>query len=185
MWAQLSQADSIWLRNVLTGKKELKLNDETMRAIRSGSLINFGKPAGELNKIGPELPLAKSFDIRPLVIDSFTSLVGFNPDSIDPYLYFKYFFMLADRPLIKSAKPIPGFDLRGVSLKDNPLDPVDANRGVTIMRPYGVMPFAGISRSVAVDFNDVISRIFSPAYRRRAYNKEHAKAWKYYNRIED
>ena len=180
IWAQLSQADSIWLCNVLTGKKELKLNDETLRAIRSGTLINFGKPAGEISKIGPELPLAKSFDIRPSTIDTISPL---NPDLMDPYLYFKYFFIFADRPLIKPEKPIPGFDLRSANLQFNPLAPIDANRGVTIMRPYGVAPFNGVSVPVDVDFNDVLSRMFSPTYRRRAYNKEHAKAWKEYNKV--
>lgn len=176
--AQWTPTDSVWLHNVLTGKEELRLNDETMRAIRSGSLINPGKPSSSFLQAPLEFPLARTFELKPPTIKNITN--GLNPDSLDPYLYFKYFFIFANLPPIAETKLIPGFDMRGVNLKKKPLDPVDPRQGVTIMRPYGEHPF-GISIIVPVDFNDVLSRIFSPTYRRRMYNREHANAWRTYN----
>lgn len=65
---QWTKKDSVWLQNVLSGKEELKLNPETMKAIQSGSLINSGRPASEMQLApsGP-LPILKDFTeyIRP------------------------------------------------------------------------------------------------------------------------
>lgn len=59
---QWTQKDSIWLQNVLSGKEKLELNPETMKAIRSGTLINLGNPASEM-KMAPTnlLPVLKDF----------------------------------------------------------------------------------------------------------------------------
>jgi hypothetical protein len=177
--AQWTPTDSLWLQNVLTGKEELRLNEETMRAIRSGSLINLGNPSSSFLQAPLEFPLARTFGIKAESIKNIQS--GLNPDSLDPYLYFKYSFIFADLPPIVEKKPIPGFDMRGVNFTKNPLNPVEANRGVTIMQTYGERPFEGISVRVTMDFNDLLSRIFSPTYRRRMYNREHANAWRTYN----
>ena len=169
LFAQLTPTDSVWLHNVLTGKEELRLNDETMRAIRSGPLINLGKPPSTFLQSPLEFPIARTFYLKPEATKTVKN--GLNPDSLDPYLYFKYFFIFADIPPITEKKPIPGFDMRGVNLKKNPLAPVDPKQGVTIMRPYGVRPAYGATLSVEGDFNDVLSRMFSPTYRRRIYNR--------------
>ena len=38
---QWTKKDSVWLQNVLSGKEKLELNPETMKAIQSGSFINW------------------------------------------------------------------------------------------------------------------------------------------------
>lgn len=57
-----TKQDSIWLQNILSGKEELKLNPETMKAIQSGTLINLGGPASKM-KMAPTspLPILKDF----------------------------------------------------------------------------------------------------------------------------
>ena len=60
--AQWTKKDSLWLQNALTGKEKLQLNAETMKAIESGSLINIGSPASEM-QLAPasKLPITKDF----------------------------------------------------------------------------------------------------------------------------
>ena len=53
---QWTKKDSVWLQNVLSGKEKLELNPETMKAIQSGSLINSGEPASEM-QLSPKTPL--------------------------------------------------------------------------------------------------------------------------------
>ena len=63
-----SAKDSLWLQRVLSGQEKLKLNEETLRAIRSGTLINPAPTPEQQMKHSPlELPIVKSFDsiIRP------------------------------------------------------------------------------------------------------------------------
>lgn len=59
---QWTKKDSVWLQDVLSGKEKLELNQETMKAIRSGSLINLDEPASMM-KTAPvqPLPILKDF----------------------------------------------------------------------------------------------------------------------------
>lgn len=59
---QWTKKDSVWLQNVLSGKEKPVLNEETMKAIRSGSLINLDEPASMM-KAAPvqPLPILKDF----------------------------------------------------------------------------------------------------------------------------
>ena len=47
-YAQWTEQDSIWLKDVLAGKDSIKLNPEFQKAIQSGSFLNPepGKPMG-------------------------------------------------------------------------------------------------------------------------------------------
>ena len=48
-YAQWTEQDSIWLKDVLAGKDSIKLNPEFQKAIQSGSFLNPepGKPMGK------------------------------------------------------------------------------------------------------------------------------------------
>lgn len=60
--AQWTKKDSVWLQNALSGKEKLKLNEETMKAIQSGSLINLGEPASHMQMVPTtKLPVLKDF----------------------------------------------------------------------------------------------------------------------------
>lgn len=61
--AQWTRQDSLWLQNVLSGKEKLKLNEETLKAIESGSLLNNQpQPSGSM-RMAPKsnLPITKDF----------------------------------------------------------------------------------------------------------------------------
>ena len=57
-----SAKDSLWLQRVLSGQEKLKLNEETLRAIRSGTLINPTLTPDQTKHSPLELPIVKSFD---------------------------------------------------------------------------------------------------------------------------
>lgn len=57
-----SAKDSLWLQRVLSGQEKLKLNEETLRAIRSGTLIKPALTPDQMKHSPLELPIVKSFD---------------------------------------------------------------------------------------------------------------------------
>lgn len=54
-YAQWTEQDSIWLKDVLAGKDSIKLNPEFQKAIQSGSFLNPepGKPMGKPQLAAP------------------------------------------------------------------------------------------------------------------------------------
>jgi hypothetical protein len=183
LFAQWTKEDSTWLGNVLSGKEELHLNQETLKAIRSGTLLNIGAPATKPFMSPSETPILRDFDLTSTTDSAlFMRLPGeLDPDAMEPYLYFKYFFMFAKLPPIKEKKVIPGFDLHGVNLRKGALSPTDPRAGVNILN--GSQGGSSISAGAVVsgDFQAAITSILSPSYRRRLYNRKNANAWKTYN----
>mgnify|MGYP000270737847 CR=1 FL=1 len=63
-YAQWTEQDSIWLKDVLAGKDSIKLNPEFQKAIQSGSFLNPepGKPMGKPQLAAPSnIPITKGF----------------------------------------------------------------------------------------------------------------------------
>ena len=61
-YAQWTEQDSIWLKDVLAGKDSIKLNPEFQKAIQSGSFLNPepGKPMGKPQLAAPSnIPITK------------------------------------------------------------------------------------------------------------------------------
>jgi len=60
-FAQWTEKDSIWLENVLSGREELKLNNETQKAIKEGSFLHDKYPLNKPLVAPPILPITKDF----------------------------------------------------------------------------------------------------------------------------
>lgn len=63
-YAQWTEQDSVWLKDVLAGKDSIKLNPEFQKAIQSGSFLNPepGKPMGKPQLAAPSnIPITKDF----------------------------------------------------------------------------------------------------------------------------
>ena len=63
-YAQWTEQNSIWLKDVLAGKDSIKLNPEFQKAIQSGSFLNPepGKPMGKPQLAAPSnIPITKDF----------------------------------------------------------------------------------------------------------------------------
>ena len=75
LYAQWTEKDSVWLRNILSGKEKLELNPEALKAIRSGTLINTEEPVDPkdlppavfmlygMNKPLPKVKMLGSFQV--------------------------------------------------------------------------------------------------------------------------
>lgn len=59
--AQWSAKDSLWLKDVLSGKDTLRLNPETMESIRQGTFLNPDKLQTPMGSASMELPITKDF----------------------------------------------------------------------------------------------------------------------------
>lgn len=60
-YAQWTKQDSIWLQNVLAGKDTIRLNPEFQNAIKNGTFITPGQPAGKMQMAPTPIPITKDF----------------------------------------------------------------------------------------------------------------------------
>ncbi|GEM_PF-247601 len=101
--AQWTKQDSLWLQNILSGKEKLKLNEETLKAIESGSLINSdSKPSGTM-RMAPksDLPISKDFSNYIQRNDTTHRKVALK--DLPPQVFWRY------NPPIK-IKAVPAFE---------------------------------------------------------------------------
>ena len=166
-----SAKDSLWLQRVLSGQEKLKLNEETLRAIRSGTLITPAPTPEQQMKHSPlELPIVKSFDsiIRP---ESHRKL-HLLPPSV---------FMLYD--LNKNNKSANDPD-RGVNkaggmmLSERQIEEMmilmKMNVKKTTVDDKQTLP----SPYITFDAEDIARTIFWPSHRAKKRNARNAQAYK-------
>jgi len=153
LYAQWTEKDSIWLQHILSGKEEIRLNPEAIRAIEEGSLLNTDReaPAQNMQLSNPvKLSITKDFKeyIRPKSGEK-----EIDPYSMHPAVFMRYGL----------DKPMPANKTKAFVVSPN------IRREAT--RPSGT------------SFDDGLKYLFSPAARAKMRNKERAKAWKTYNRF--
>ena len=81
-YAQWTEQDSIWLKDVLAGKDSIKLNPEFQKAIQSGSFLNPepGKPMGKPQLAAPyhqrflRIYPTRRYDTPKSSIEGFTAI---------------------------------------------------------------------------------------------------------------
>lgn len=88
--AQWTTRDSVRLNNILTGNDTIRLNPETMDAIRRGQLINPERPNTPHMGVSPELPIIKNFDEYLLDKDS-TGMRSKNWAQLPPTLFIRFY----------------------------------------------------------------------------------------------
>lgn len=164
-----SAKDSLWLQRVLSGQEKLKLNEETLRAIRSGTLINPAPTPEQQMKHSPlELPIVKSFDsiIRP---ESHRKL-HLLPPSV---------FMLYD--LNKNNKSANDPD-RGIKTTEGT---VLSKRQIEGMQKYlkrsvdDALKYSNVGPpSIRFSAEDIARTIFWPSHRAKKRNARDAQAYK-------
>ena len=164
-----SAKDSLWLQRVLSGQEKLKLNEETLRAIRSGTLISPAPTPEQQMKHSPlELPIVKSFDsiIRPeshrtlhLLPPYVFSLYGpENHSATDPYRGINKAggMMLSERQ-IEEMMILMKMNVKKTTVDDKQ----------TLPSPY-----------ITFDAEDIARTIFWPSHRAKKRNARNAQAYK-------
>jgi hypothetical protein len=186
LYAQWTEKDSVWLKDVLSGKEQLQLNPETMEAIRSGNLINTDKPPMELLSAPPLLPINKDFDIQP--VDT-TSEAAIDYSKMPPAVFALYKKELMLRPdsvekRQKGAFSMPDLrDKNRVQIGNSPVSVAVQATNVYNDQIKDGQKGGGVVSNTRLTFslNDILMGVFSKTERAKRRNKKKANAWKYYN----
>ena len=158
--------DTAWLCRARSG--ELELNEETLRAIRSGSLLSPASAVPALRHSPADLPLVISFDsIRP------TGGPTARPDQLPPAVYRLY----EPAALPQPTAPMGSYMLSAATVSD-----LRALRRIGLRRAghvgTGMLP---MGLSIPVNFENMLRFVFWPSYRAKKHNARHAQAYKSYN----
>ena len=164
-----SKEDSLWLRNVLEGKETFKINEETKKAIEEGRLI---VPSWIKNSdTDSDMELIKDFDAAGMP-DS-TRIPTLDIYSMPPAVYALYVLYMDKMDSAYQAKSLVITDEERKELE------ALAPAGAKLFYPYTSNHTPGVSAG-GLDFNQMLSMIFSAQYRRIAHNRKYATAYKNY-----
>lgn len=159
-------ADSVWLERARSGR--LELNEKTLRAIRSGTLLSPSPAAPALRHSEVDLPLVITFDsIRP------AGGPTARPDRLPPAVYRLY------EP---AALPQPTLPTGSCALSAATVSDLRALRSIALRRAGYMAPDmlpAGIG--IPVNFENMLRYVFWPSYRAKKRNARHAQAYKSYS----
>lgn len=162
-----SKEDSVWLRSVIEGNGEIKINEDTKKAIEEGRLIVPPWMKNSENEVD-KVDILKDFDNvgRP---DS-VRIQSVDPYSMPPAVFALYVLYMNKVDSINASMTCLLSAEEQESLAS--FLPPEARRGLYVSSTTG-----GIG---GMNFNHLLSMAFSPSYRRKAYNSKHAIAYKNY-----
>jgi hypothetical protein len=165
-----SKEDSLWIKNIIDGKEELKLNEETLKAIEEGKLII---PSWMKNEEDDIQKLIKDFE--GIAQRDSSDLNRINPLSMPPAVFALYVLYIDKIDSINANATI----LLSESEKERLREALPPGNATIYGGNLGTGTPGGILLR-SLDFNHVLSMIFSSQYRRLQYNKKHATAYKFY-----
>lgn len=85
--AQWTEKDSLWILDILSGKEKVRLNQETLKAIESGTLIGVDKSILEPISAPTQLPITKYFE-GILPPDTSISAIDFSKLPVSVFVQF-------------------------------------------------------------------------------------------------
>ncbi|MDR1223430.1 MAG: hypothetical protein LBL07_11220 [Tannerella sp.] len=161
-----SKEDSTWLKSVLEGG-EIRINEDTKKAIEDGRLIVPSWMKSSDNQID-NIELLKDFD-HAGAIDS-ARIQSIDPYSMPPAVFALYVLNMNKMDSIyeSSTCMLTAEDQK----KLREMLPPEVRDKIYVTQGIG-----GIG---GMDFNHLLSMVFSPSYRRLAHNAKHATAYKNY-----
>lgn len=164
-----TKKDSIWLKKILSGEEKLQLNDETKKAIESGTLLSPDPYIKEQMKMGQaELPIMKSFE----GITAPESRRNKNLQELPPPVYKLYGMDQKDSlPEIKRNATFYGEKISEFKTLEK-LTPRKATVDDKSTLRYGSTGFSA---------EDILRTMFWPSHRAKRRNNKKANSWKSYN----
>ena len=164
-----TKKDSLWLKRVLSGEEKLQLNDETKRAIESGTLLSPDLSIQEQMKMNPvEMPIIKSFEGITAPENRKKQ-----PYELPPPVYKLYGLDAKDSlPDAKRSVTFYGKTIEELKALDK-LTPRKATVDDKATLRYGV--------GGSVNAEDLLRSIFWPSHRAKQRNRKNANAYKTYN----
>ncbi|WP_080904631.1 hypothetical protein [Parabacteroides sp. Marseille-P3160] len=173
-----TREDSIWLEGIKSGKIKLKLNDQTLKSIKSGTLISPDAALQGIQKSAPShLPITKSFSgIHPLeslspnlsagtrwlehkrlALPDSVAMKKINYKDLPPGVFVHY------EPKYLPELDLPSFRIYGSDKED--------------LKARTPKPLATFSAE------DLLRSIFWKSHRAKKRNAQKANAWKTYHAI--
>lgn len=149
--AQRTEKDSIWLQDVLNGKRQLKLNPEIQKQIESGTFINFDNKKPIHLKPSVETMISKDFSeiiqLNEIIDDTTTCTTCSKVRLYNSPVYLKYnglpSFHISPRERQRLRNSLPG--------------------------------------AATFDAENMLRYLFWKEHRAKMRNKKKANAWKHYN----
>ena len=165
-----TKKDSIWLQRVLSGKEPIQLNEDTKKAIESGTLLSPDPQIQEQMKISPaEWPITKTFE-------GITTLENRKkqPHELPPGVYKLYGLDATDSlPDATRSMTLYGKTVLELNVLDT-LTPQKVIIGDNNDKLLRIM-------TIHFSAEDALRTIFWPSQRAKNRNKKNANAWKTYN----
>ncbi|MDR3252744.1 MAG: hypothetical protein LBT35_04180 [Tannerella sp.] len=159
-----SKEDSIWLLNVIEGRRELRINEETKKAIEDGRLI-----LPSWIKEGDKIELLKGFS-NAGAIDS-ANISSIDPYTMPPAVFAMYVLYMDKMDSISESRTI----MLSKSEKEKLMEQLPPGS-----RGFDVNGATGGGVRGGLDFNHLLSMVFSPSYRNKYHNSKHATSYKNY-----
>ncbi|MDR2913467.1 MAG: hypothetical protein LBV74_01295 [Tannerella sp.] len=160
-----SKEDSIWLINILEGKINLDINEDTKKAIEDGRLVTPLWMNSEDNKYG--IGMIKDFEQG---IDDSTRIHSVDPYSMPPAVYAMYVLYMEKMDSIYESRTFM-LSAEERNKLEEAMPPSARNRF------YYNEQVGGVGN---LDFNHILCMVFSPSYRQKMHNKKHATSYKNY-----
>lgn len=182
-YAQWTEADSLHLQDLLSGREKIRLNPEFQRSIENGTFLSTDRPTEPMISSPLQLPITSDFS-EYIQCDTFRLKV--NSDSITPAAYllqnFKSPASLSVRkqaytsanPLIRNGEirfgklPVYGKITTGNLFLEDVKD--GQHRG-------------GFLATIRINFSaeDILETIFWKSARAKKRNRKRENTWKFYN----
>ena len=169
-----SKEDSVWLKSVLEGKYDLKINEDTKKAIEDGRLIIPSWMKNDEGKINP-IEIIKDFDDAGTP-DS-TRIHNIDPYSMPPAVYAIYVLYMDKMDSIFNSRSCIITDEERKMLED--LLPTGTVRSFSFQISNNY-PGRIFGFGFTTDFNHLFSMAFSSLYRQKVHNRKHALVYKGY-----
>ena len=163
-----SKEDSIWLNNILEGNYELKINEDTKKAIEDGRLI---VPSWMKNEEGKPIDLEIIQDLDNAGRPDPSSIHRIDPYSMPPAVFSLYIYHLMQTDSVLNL-PLMVLSKEEIARLKEPLSPAERST-------YYFNEFEGeVKTRITTDFNHALSMLFSSSYRRKVYNRRNAYIYK-------
>lgn len=181
MYAQWTEKDSVWLNDIISGKEQIKLNPETMKAIESGTFINSERPDNQHLSAPPILPITKEFDITPA--DTTQEQIDYR--SIPPAVFARYRLELDSIRIMRGAytSKEPNKVKDEIQIGNLPITVKAGAQNLFLEEVKDGQRRGSVGASAKAKFSldDILLFLLSPTERNKRKNKKRAKAWQHYN----